>query len=87
MYYTWISKKQIGVIFSNWKRGNLDLTEEQIKWLYNNCAEVKGFNNNNNFQDVLSRVKSAIDSIFDNSYSEAEESIKSAYHLYNAIFA
>lgn len=87
MYYTWISKKQIGVIFSNWKRGNLDLTEEQVKWLYNKCAEVKGFNNNNNFQDVLSRVKSAIDSIFDNSYSEAEESIKSAYSLYNAIFA
>lgn len=87
MYYTWISKKQIGVIFANWKRGNLDLTEEQVKWLYKNCAEVKGFNNNNMFQDVLNRVKSAIDSIFDNSYSEAEEGIKTAYSLYNAIFA
>lgn len=87
MYYTWISKKQIGVIFSNWKRGNIDLSEEQIKWLYNSCAEVKGFNNNMNLEDVLKRVKSAIESIFSGNIKEAEDAVKSAYTLYNAIYA
>lgn len=87
MYHTWISKKQIGVIFANWKKGNLNLTEEQIKWLYNDCAEVKGFNNNNHFEDVLRRVKSAIDSIFAGDCLEAEKSVIGAYELYNAIFA
>lgn len=87
MYYTWISKKQIGVIFCNWKKGNLNLTEEQIKWLYAECAEIKGFNNNMSFEDVLRRVRSAIDSIFSNDYAEAEKSVICAYELYHTIFA
>lgn len=87
MYYTWISKKQIGVIFSNWKRGNINLTDDQIKWLYNSCAEVKGFNNNNRFEDVLRRVKNAIDSIFAGNNAEAESEINTAYDLYNVIYA
>lgn len=86
MYYTWISKKQIGVIFSNWKRGNIELTEAQIKWLYNSCAEVRGYNNNR-FEDVLRRVKSAIDSIFANDFDGAKTAINGAYDLYNAIYA
>lgn len=87
MYYTWISKKQIGVIFSNWKRGNLNLTEEMIKWLYNTCAEVKGFKNNFRFDDVLSRVRSSIDMIFSGEYADAEDTLNTAYNLYNAIYA
>ena len=87
MYYTWISKKQIGVIFSNWKRGNIELSEEQIKWLYNSRAEVIGLNNNMNLEDVLKRVKSAIESIFSGNIKEAEDAVKSAYTLYNAIYA
>lgn len=31
MYYTYISKKQIGVIFRNWKQGKIKLDEEAIK--------------------------------------------------------
>ncbi len=33
MYYTYISKKQIGVIFRNWKQGKIKLDEEVIKFL------------------------------------------------------
>lgn len=86
MYYTWISKKQIGVIFSNWKKGNLNLTEEQVNFLYKECAEVKGLNFNHNFDDVLQRVKYAVDCIFANNFSEAEKSINSAYRLYHTIY-
>lgn len=87
MYYTWISKKQIGIIFANYKRGNINLTEEHIKWLYAECAEVKGFNNNNHLEDILCRVRRAIDSIFSNNYAEAEKAIIASYDLYNKIFA
>lgn len=87
MFYTYISRKQIGVVFANAKRGNINLSEDVISWLYKNCAEVRGYNNNNNFEDVLRRVKSGIDSIFSGNYAEAEEVVIGAYNLYNAIFA
>lgn len=87
MYYTWISKKQIGVIFFNWKKGNLNITEDMIKWLYNTCAEVKGFKNNFRFDDVLSRVRSSIDMIFAGNHAEAEEALNGAYSLYSTIYA
>ena len=87
MYYTFISRKQIGVIFANWKKGNLNLDENIIKFLYDKCAEVRGYNNNNNFEDVLARVKCAIENIFTNEYKEAEKEIKSAYNVYNVNFS
>ena len=86
MYYTYISRKQIGVIFSNWKRGNLNLAEEQINWLYNTCAEVKGYNNNHDFDAVLQRVKAGIDHIFNGDLEEAQKSIEGAYKFYNICF-
>lgn len=85
MYYTFISKKQIGVIFSNWKKGNLDLTEEMVKFLYNDCAEVRAFKNNNDFENVLYGVKTAIDFIFAGDMKEAEQRIKTAYNCNNII--
>ena len=86
IYYTYISRKQIGVIFSNWKKGNLNLDETIIKFLYNECAEVKGYNNNNNFEDVLERVKDTIQKIFAGDYKEAENEILSAYRVFNLNF-
>jgi hypothetical protein len=47
---------------------------------------VKGYKNDNNFEDVLVRVKDAIDKIFSNDYKEAEEEIKGAYEWYNVHF-
>lgn len=85
-YYTYISKKQIGVIFANWKKGKINLTEETIKFLYNTCAEVKGFQNNTCFEDVLQRVKRGIDCIFSNDFQEAEKSINNAYKQFNCIY-
>lgn len=86
MYYTYISKKQIGVIFRNWKQGKIKLDEEVIKFLYDHCAEVRGYKNDNNFEDVLKRIKDAIDKIFSNDYKGAEEEIKGAYEWYNVNF-
>lgn len=87
MYYTFITRKQIGVIFANWKKGNLNLDEKIIKFLYDKCAEVRGYKNNNNFEDVLVRVKDAIEEIFANNYADAEREIENAYNVYNINFS
>ena len=87
MYYTFISRKQIGVIFANWKKGNLNLDENIIKFLYDRCAEIRGYKRDNSFEDVLLRVKEAIEKIFANDYEEAEQEIKQAYNKYNIITA
>ena len=87
MYYTRISRKQIGVIFSNFKKGNLNLTDEIIKWLYNSIADFGGFQNNADREDVQCRIKSALDDVFSGEYKEAEKEIVCAYELYNAIYA
>ena len=86
MYYPFITKKPIGVIFKNWKQGNIKLEEEIIKFLYDHCAEVRGYKNDNNFEDVLVRVKDAIDKIFSEDYEGAEEEIKGAYGFYKINF-
>lgn len=87
MFYTWISKKQIGVIYSNWKRGLLNLDETQIKWLYDWCAEHNGYKADNyNAEDVLARVKNAIDAIFSGSMEDAQQNIDCAWNKYNACF-
>lgn len=86
-YHTYISRKQIGVIFANWKRGNLSLTEDHIHWLYNRCAEIRGFNDNNAFEDVLQRVKHGVDAIFAGDLAEAQEKIEEAYDYYHIIYA
>lgn len=86
-FYTYISRKQIGVIYGNWKRGNLNLDKNIIGFLYDSCAEVSGYVNNQTFNDVLNRVKSGIDNIFNNDYTEAEKEIRNAYELYNCIYS
>lgn len=85
-YYTYISKKQIGVVYFNNKKGNLSLSDEIISWLYNSIAEIKNFNNDHSFENVLDIVKNAIDKLFENDYEEADKDIKRAFHSYNVIF-
>lgn len=74
MFVQYLSKKQIGVIFSNWKKGNLDLTEEQIKYFYNVCAECRHLHRQDHpkLADNVDRVKRAIDCIFNGDLAEAQ---------------
>ena len=85
-YYTFISKKQIGVIYSNNKKGNLNLSDEIVKWLYNSCCEVRGFVHNFNLEDSLSGVYNGIQAIFKNDYEAANAEIARAYKWYNTHF-
>ena len=84
-FYTYITRKQIGVIFANWKRGTVEISKDDISWLYDSCAEVRGYINNYRFEDVLVTVKGAIEMIFEGRHEEATKEIKDAHMLYNAI--
>lgn len=83
-FATYISRKQIGVIYSNNKRGNLHLEDEIVSWLYNSCAECRY--NYNNVNAYLDDVKAAIDMVFSNKYAEAEAAIRRAFATYNRKF-
>lgn len=85
MFVTFISKKQIGVIFSNWKRGNLNITDAMIKWLYDDIAEIRGkyAQSNATLADAANGVKKAIDAIFAGDFASAEAEITRAYGYFN----
>lgn len=63
MKLTGISRKQAGVIYRNYKLGNLDLTEKQISLIYDysdfssNWAQPCEY-------DMVSCLREAIDAIF-----------------------
>lgn len=87
MFYTKISKKQIGVFFANYKNGNLKIDDDMIKWLYSDIADFGGYNDNSSREDIQMRVKSALEQVFDGKYEEAASGLKTAYTLFNAIYA
>ena len=83
-YAIYISRKQIGVIYSNYKKNNLKLSEDIVSWLYNSCVERRY--NDNNINSFLAGVKKAIDLIFENNFEKAEHEIKLAFQQYNLRF-
>lgn len=74
-YYTFISRKQIGVIFSNWKRGTISAPDAYISYLYNHVADSKGYINNTNEEDIRADIRMAIEALFDNNAEFAQMSI------------
>lgn len=76
VYYTYISRKQIGVIFRANKDGNLNLSQEVISLLYNNVAERRTFVNGNiGMEEMCRATKNAIDMIFAKNYEEAQKEL------------
>ena len=85
-YYTYISRKQIGAIFANYKQGKLQMTDEDVKLMYDRFSEVRGFNNNANYEDALDRMKAAIDSVFAGDLEEAQTWLNGALGVYKASY-
>lgn len=80
-----LTRKQAGVIFSAYKNGKIDVTEEHISFLYNTVVDFKCYYNSR-YQDVMDRMKSGLESIFAGNYEEATESIKGSYDSYHRNF-
>ena len=85
MYVYGLTRKQAGVIFSAYKKGNINVSEECIKFLYNTVVDFRCLSNSR-YQDVMDRMKSGLEAIFAGNYEEASQSIMSSYEVYNLNF-
>lgn len=87
-FVKFISKKQIGVIYAATRRGEMNLTDEEISFLYNEIAEIRGKYAQNNFRlaEACQAVADALDMIFRNgNFAEAEDLIRWAFRKYNGL--
>ena len=57
-----------------------------ITYLYNNVADACMYNNNNNYEDFLYRVRCGIDEIFQNDYETAQNEIINAFEVLTIFF-
>lgn len=72
MQLTGISRKQAGVIFANWKRGNIEATQSIISEVYN-YSEFRTVNAQQCECDMVDYLRECIDAIFANDYSAAQD--------------
>lgn len=75
--YKQITKKQAGVIFRAYKDGKINISEEDIKRVYN-LVDYNGYDDNGTMQWMNDRLQIAIEKIFAGEYGEADEQIKLA---------
>lgn len=66
-----ISKKQAGVIYRNWKQGNLTATKETMNLVYA-CAEYN-VTTDSLFDELTYELRACIDAIFANDMAKAQE--------------
>ena len=81
-----LTRKQVGVIFSNYKRGNLPkLNDEIVKFLYDHVADQKHYSDSH-LQDVYDRARTGLEAIFEGDFEAAQESIIGSYEAFNIYY-
>lgn len=76
------SRKQAGVIFANYKRGNINADNESISLMYN-YADWECFNGTSTEYDMNSSIRECIDNIFQNNYEKAQQAFDRFVNVYN----
>ena len=71
---TEFTRKQIGVIFSNAKRGNLKVEKWMMSEMYN-LADYYGFDDNGTVEAEEKEIRSILDSVFAGDMEEAQKKI------------
>lgn len=80
-----ITKKQAGVIYRNWKLGNLTATKETMNKVYD-YAEYY-VSTDSKAEDELSALRACIDAIFANDMAEAQSQLDRFVSLRNLHYA
>lgn len=75
-----LSKKQAGVIFAAYKKGNLKVSEEYIKYMYSEIVDKKYLRNNTWIEDRFRVHKMAISLIFKGYYKRAAEDLMRVFN-------
>lgn len=83
MYSFGLTRKQCGVIFSNWKRGNIEATELMIKWMYDIIQDSRVYitSSEAEYNDTM---RMTLDAVFAGEYEEASAMFKNAFSRWNA---
>ena len=84
-FYSSITKKQAGVIFSANKQGKIHIPDTAIKYMYRHFVDVRAYADNSTQQDIYDRLKKGVDLIFKNDYEEAQKEIMSAFEMQTII--
>ena len=74
MRLTGISRKQAGVIYRNWKLGNIEMTQETVGMMYD-FADFTTCNAQQCDIDLVDYLREAIDAIFANDFETAQARI------------
>lgn len=84
-FVTDVSSKQVGVIYSNVKKGNIDLSQDDVKLLYNHVAGSGFGKYKQGWRDMDSanhKIRMGIEYIFRGKYKKAEKEIKDGLALF-----
>ena len=76
-----LTRKQAGVIFAAYKRGDLKVSEEYIQYMYKHIAERKSLRNNANDESMLRSVHLGLSYIFRGYYKKAAETLTKAWEF------
>lgn len=85
VYTFGLTRKQCGVIFSNIKNGNLVLEKDFSNWMYSHVADYKCYYDAVE-QDVMDRMKSGLDAIFNGNLQDAGKELNEAYKVWHINF-
>ena len=81
-----LSRKQAGVIYGNWKRGNLESTQEVMGWVYD-FSEMFASNVTDREMDMLRSLRDCIDAIFASDYQTAQDKLERFAGLHRMMWA
>lgn len=73
-----ITTKQAGVIYGNWKRGNIEATREDMDFVYRYADRFTAQTTDSKVADVVDRLCACIDAIFANDFDTAKAELDGA---------
>lgn len=79
-----ITKKQAGVIYGAWKRGNISATKETINLVYGYAEYFVSTDSTD--ENLVTILRECIDAIFANDYDEAQQLIDRFVNVRNLHF-
>lgn len=82
-----ITTKQAGVIYGNWKRGNIEATREDMDFVYRYADRFVHETTDSHEADVADRLRACVDAIFANNYAEAKAQLDGAIRADAIYFA
>ena len=71
---TEFTKKQVGVIYRNYKEGTLEMADNTMKEFYK-LADFYGFDDNRNIERREHVIKNILNAIFENDIEKAQKNV------------